>query len=230
MLIIGLIGQKRVGKDTVASIIKKYFVNRDSDGNRDGNMDIAGDANVFTYALADPIKDIARIMFNFEENQLYGHEKDVIDSKWGIKPRDFFEKFGTEIMQYDIYNYLPGLKDTIPERKFWVLSLLNKLKHHDNNSIIIITDIRGLHELEEIQKLNSYNNNKVKFIKITRDTSILYNIPTPQMQITHITQMEAGLIPDNFIDYHIHNNGSLTDLENQTIQIINDINSNGLIQ
>lgn len=226
MLIIGLIGQKRVGKDTVASIIKKYFGNRD--GNGDGNRD--GDGNVFTYALADPIKDIARIMFNFEENQLYGHEKDVIDSKWGIKPRDFFEKFGTEIMQYDIYNYLPGLKDTIPERKFWVLSLLNKLKHHDNNSIIIITDIRGLHELEEIQKLNSYNNNKVKFIKIIRDVNILYNIPTPQTHITHITQIEAGLIPNNFIDYHIHNNGSLTDLENQTIQIINDINSNGLIQ
>jgi len=217
MLIIGLIGQKRVGKDTVASIIKKYIKEHNNNNNNNNNN------NVFTYALADPIKDIARIMFNFEENQLYGHEKDIIDTKWGIKPRDFFEKFGTEIMQYNIYNYLPGLKDTIPERKFWVLSLLHKIKHHSNNSIIIITDIRGLHELEEIQKINDYNNNKVKFIKIIRDASIL----TPQM---HITQIEAGLIPDNFIDYHIHNNGTLTDLENQTIQIINDINYKELIQ
>ena len=221
MLIIGLIGQKRVGKDTVASIIKKYIKEHNNNNNHNNNNH--NNNNVFTYALADPIKDIARIMFNFEENQLYGHEKDIIDTKWGIKPRDFFEKFGTEIMQYDIYNYLPGLKDTIPERQFWVLSLLHKIKHHSNNSIIIITDIRGLHELEEIQKINDYNNNKVKFIKIIRDASIL----TPQM---HITQMEAGLIPDNFIDYHIHNNGTLTDLENQTIQIINDINYKELIQ
>jgi hypothetical protein len=53
-------------------------------------------------ALADPIKDIARIMFNFSEKQLYEKEKDDIDTKWNIKPRQFFEQFGTDIMQFDI--------------------------------------------------------------------------------------------------------------------------------
>ena len=77
-MIIGLIGQKRVGKDTVASIIKNIDINIDAN------------YNFKCMALANPIKDIARIMFNFTEEQLYDDAKDIIDSKWGIKPRDFF--------------------------------------------------------------------------------------------------------------------------------------------
>ena len=48
-------------------------------------------------ALADPIKDIARIMFNFTEKQLFDAEKDMIDTRWNIKPRQFFEQFGEVI-------------------------------------------------------------------------------------------------------------------------------------
>ena len=88
MQIICLIGQKRVGKDTVADIIQEL------------------EPGFRRFALADPIKDIARIMFNFTEDQLFGAAKDEFDSRWGIRPRDFFERFGTDIMQFDIYKYL----------------------------------------------------------------------------------------------------------------------------
>ena len=202
VIIIGLIGQKRVGKDTVANIIKSIH-----DGFK-------------IFALADPIKDIARIMFNFTENQLYSDEKDIIDEKWNIKPREFFEQFGTEIMQYDIYKYLPNLKTHIPERKFWVISLLNKIKHLDSNLEsnnisrgIIITDIRGLHELEEIRK---FNPNSV-FIKITRPGISKINVND------HITQIESFQIPDDQINYHINNSGTLENLEKQTKEILQNI-------
>lgn len=179
-MIIGLIGQKRVGKDTVATLIKEL------------------DNEYKAMALADPIKDIARIMFNFSENQLYEAEKDIIDNRWNIKPRDFFEQFGTEIMQFDIYKYLPGLENTIPKRKFWVKSLLSKIKENDK---VIITDVRGQHELDEI--LQAFPNSI--FIRIIRPSLTGNNN-------IHITQQEPDMISNDFIKHTIVNNGTIEDL------------------
>jgi hypothetical protein len=133
MIIIGLIGQKRVGKDTVANIIQSL------------------DPEFQRFALADPIKDIARIMFNFTESQLYDTEKDMLDANWGIRPRDFFEKFGTDIMQFDIYKYLPELNDNVPRRCFWIQSLIRKIQSSKHQKFII-TDIRGEHELDSLHR------------------------------------------------------------------------------
>jgi hypothetical protein len=196
-MIIGLIGQKRVGKDTVANIIKEF------------------DSEYKTMALANPIKDIARIMFNFTENQLYNEEKDEIDIRWNIKPRQFFEQFGTEIMQFDIYKYLPTLENVVPQRKFWVLSLLNKINENDK---VIITDIRGQHELEEILKI--YPN--TKFIRIIRPEITI----TEKEYInnkTHITQQEPDMISSNAITNTIINDGTLNDLKQKVKKILNEI-------
>jgi hypothetical protein len=189
-MIIGLIGQKREGKDTVASIIKEF------------------DNEYKCMALADPIKDIARIMFNFSEKQLYDAEKDVIDTKWYIKPRDFFEQFGTDIMQFDIYKYLPTLESSVPQRKFWVLSLLSKLQENDK---VIITDIRGQHELEEVIKFNP----NAKFIRIIRPTVLSTTNDT-----THITQSEPNQIEDTYITETIINDGSLDNLKEKVKNIL----------
>jgi len=188
-MIIGLIGQKRVGKDTVATIIKEF------------------DNEYKCMALADPIKDVARIMFNFSEKQLYEAEKDEIDAKWNIKPREFFEQFGTDIMQFDIYKYLPTLESTVPYRKFWVMSLLSKINKYDK---IIITDVRGQHELEEIRK---FNPNSI-FIRIVRPPtqSTQFTQSTQSTQPTHITQLEPNQISDEFITETIINDGSLDEL------------------
>ena len=182
-MIIGLIGQKRVGKDTVASIIREF------------------DNEYKFMALADPIKDIARIMFNFSEKQLYDAEKDMIDAKWNIKPRDFFEQFGTDIMQFDIYKYLPALESRVPQRKFWILSLLSKLQETDK---VIITDIRGQHELEEVIKFNS----NAKFIRIIRPT----NSSTDINNRLHITQIEPNQIREEYITETIINDGTIDEL------------------
>ena len=189
--IIGLIGQKRVGKDTVANIIKEL------------------EPDYRTIALADPIKDIARIMFNFNEKQLYDAEKDEIDTRWNIKPREFFEQFGTEIMQFDIYKYLPALENVVPQRKFWVLSLLSKIKENDK---VIITDIRGQHELEEIVK--AYPN--AKFIRIIRP-SVSSNVGTN----LHITQQEPDMIASEWITNTVVNDSTIDDLQVKIKKIMN---------
>jgi len=99
-MIIGLLGKNRVGKDTFAEyLIQNYGFVR--------------------YAFADPIKEIARILFNFTQEQLYGNQKEEIDNRWDISPRQFFQKFGTEIMQFDIYKHLPKLQNKVAPREMW---------------------------------------------------------------------------------------------------------------
>lgn len=217
MFIIGLIGQKRVGKDTVADIIQSL------------------DPEFQRYALADPIKDIARIMFNFTESQLYDAEKDLLDTNWGIRPRDFFEKFGTDIMQFDIFKYLPGLNGSVPERCFWVQSLIRKIQSSNCNKIII-TDVRGEHELDAL--LAAFPSN-TKFIKITKQLKPSTQISpladsaatqTEQSHIkqahitqTHITQVEPELIPLDKINLFLDNNGTLDELHNKVKIILAEL-------
>ena len=204
-MIIGLIGQKRVGKDTVASIIKNIDINLDAN------------YNFKCMALADPIKDIARIMFNFTEEQLYDDAKDIIDPKWGIKPRDFFEQFGTNIMQFDIYKYLPNLESQVEKRLFWIKSLLDKVKDEKN---VIIKDVRGLHEICEI---NKFTDGKAIFIRIVKQPkNNIYDSVNNSIS-SHITQREPNEIPDEYIFDTIVNDGTLEDLNEKVENVWNKI-------
>lgn len=206
-MIIGLIGQKRVGKDTVASIIKNIDINIDAN------------YNFKCMALADPIKDIARIMFNFTEEQLYDDAKDIIDSKWGIKPRDFFEQFGTNIMQFDIYKYLPNLESQVEKRLFWVKSLLAKIQN-DKDKNVIITDVRGLHEINEI---NKFTDGKAIFICIVKQPkNNIYDSVNNSIS-SHITQREPNEIPDEYIFDTIVNDETLDDLNEKVKNVWNKI-------
>ncbi len=195
-MIIGFVGKNRVGKDTSADFLIDIVKN------------INKDIEIKRYALADPIKDIARIMFNFSENQLYGHDKDIIDTRYGIKPRDFFQKFGTEIMQFDIYNYLPTLIDHIPKREFWIQLLLNKIHNElelNSNKLIIITDVRGNHEARRIFENGGY------LIQVTKTDNNSIN--------NHITQSEVDCIEEKYIYHKINNSSTLENLKKQ-IEIV----------
>ena len=69
-MIIGISGKKRSGKDTVADFLIQEY-------------------GFIKYGFADPIKQIAKIIFGFNEEQLYGDKKEEIDKIWKIKPRIF---------------------------------------------------------------------------------------------------------------------------------------------
>ena len=155
-------------------------------------------------------------MFNFTEEHLYDDAKDIVDSKWGIKPRDFFEQFGTNIMQFDIYKYLPNLESQVEKRLFWVKSLLDKVKVEKN---VIITDVRGLHEINEI---NKFTGGKAIFIRISKKMEI-ENKSNINSISSHITQREPNEIPDEYIFDKIVNDGTLKDLNEKVENIWNKI-------
>ena len=203
-IIIGLIGDNRCGKDTFAEIlIEKYDFRK--------------------YAFADCIKDVARLLFGFSENQLYGNEKEIIDSNYGISPREFFQIFGTEFMQLDIYNHLPNLEQKIPKRCFWSQRTVEDIKQYifnttDKDRRVVISDIRFLHEVETLQRFITENNNKnnnnieLHLIKISRNKQ---PINTTDVNNTHQSRTSIQNIPNSLIQYHIVND---TTLENYQIK------------
>jgi len=179
-MIIGLLGKNRVGKDTFA----EYLINN---------------YGFVRYAFADPIKEIARILFNFTQDQLYGNQKEEIDDRWGISPRQFFQKFGTEVMQYDIYNHLPGLKGKVAPREMWVVifSRWYQRQLQDNPNLkVVISDVRFFHELNCIKKLGG---TIIKIIKPDRE----------QESEIHLSEIETQRITDSLIDIQIINDTSI---------------------
>ena len=167
-MIIGLVGKKRVGKDTVAD----YLCNK---------------YGFIKYGFADPIKQIGQLMFDFSPDE---ELKEVVDKRWGISPREFYQKFGTEYGQYILPNQFPQIFKNIDSKSFWVKRFQIWYEKNKDKKIVI-TDIRFLHEFNIIKDMGGY------IIKIKRETGLVDN---------HISE-NLELSDDNFSSI-VHNNGT----------------------
>lgn len=130
--IVGITGRKFNGKDTLGN----YLVNN------------------FSYkklSYADPIKDISRILFGFNDEQLYGNLKETIDDNWNTTPRNIMQFLGTEIFRKQMHQVIPDIGED-----FWIkcleVKMTNILKENPNQKFVIC-DVRFPNELESIKKL-----------------------------------------------------------------------------
>ena len=77
-MIIGITGKKHNGKDTVGDYYEKLgFVK---------------------LSFAQPLKQVCKCIFDFDNDQLYGDKKEQIDEYWKVKPRTIFQYVGTVII------------------------------------------------------------------------------------------------------------------------------------
>jgi hypothetical protein len=175
---IGLLGRSNSGKDTLADYLVK-------------------EKQYVKYSFADPIKEIAKIMFNLSSEQLNGNLKEVIDERWSISPRVMFQRIGTEFGQYKIYDLFPELKDKISSRGLW-LKLFEDFLEENKDKNIVIADVRFNHEVNILKKHN------FNIIKINRDD---------ELNDSHISENELKLIKP--INYEINNNSTKEHLYSQ---------------
>ena len=186
-MIIALTGKKGSGKDVVADILVKKL-------------------GFKKYGFGDPIKNVAREMFGFSEEQLYGNLKDIVDKKWGIKPRDFFQKFGTEYGQFIFPKHFPEIFNDIDEREFWVKRFkiwYDKVKECNKLVKVVINDLRFIHEYNFLKDVGAY------IIKIERENVLKDN---------HISENELS---NNInFNYIVENNGSIKELEQKILNLL----------
>lgn len=173
--IIAITGAKRCGKDTLANYIAyRHQYTR--------------------IAFADPLKEAVSALFDFSSAQTGdGNAKDVIDARWGITPRKALQFFGTEVLQYKMQELLPNI-----ERKFLAYSLVERIKK--NEDFYVISDMRFVHEYEEINKLGAC------IIRIDRPlTEENQNLDVP----VHPSEIEYRQIPFHL---HINNDSDIASL------------------
>lgn len=173
-MIIGLVARKQHGKDTTADhLVKNYKFSK--------------------VAFADPLKDACRVLFNLNDEQLYGDQKEVIDPNWGTTPRHILQFIGTEVFREYITKLLPDIGSN-----FWIKNLEDRYKKalaSDKNTRIAVADVRFQNEADTIHKLNGI------VIKIIR--------PSMQSNDEHASEKSIDLVD---ADYTIINDGTLDDL------------------
>ncbi len=178
MTIIGFLAKKRHGKDTASD-------------------HLVGNYGFKKVALADPLKESISILFGFDDEQLYGGKKEVVDKNWKVTPRKVMQYLGTDIFRKDINNIIPWIEDN-----FWMNSLkvkyLNALKENPNTKFAV-ADVRFQNEVDIIHELGGI------VIKIVRPG---YNTGDSHESESSINKIE------NY-DYLIENSGTLEDFYNK---------------
>lgn len=131
--IIAVCGLKRSGKDTIADYLCANY----------GYTKIK---------IANPLKQGLKVMFGFSDEQLESDAKDELDPRWEVQPRKIMQFIGTEVMQYQLQQIIPGIG-----RKVWIKSLIEEYINNSRyqNELFVIPDLRFLHEYEELSKHNT---------------------------------------------------------------------------
>lgn len=174
--VIGIAGKKFSGKDTLGS----YFVNN------------------YEYeqiAYADPLKEIGTL-FGFNNEQLYGSKKEVVDEFWEITPRMFLQFVGTDLFR----NNSGNLSHKMGENT-WT-NIVKKKIQENHNKHFIITDVRFPNEAALIKELGGI------IIKLNRHSE--YND-------THASESQIDDLPADFI---FENNSSKEDLYNEVTKTL----------
>jgi len=100
-MLIGLVGKKSSGKDTLANFLKE---------NRD----------FISYAYAEPLKETCRTLFLLTDKQLCDpKEKEALDPRWNKSPRQLFQFIGTDVMrnQFDVDFWVNYFRNWYVENK-----------------------------------------------------------------------------------------------------------------
>ena len=190
-MIILLCGYKGSGKDECA----KYFER----------------AHGFQhFKIATYLKDALSKLFGFTPNQLNGSEKELVDPRWNITPRDAMKFVGTDLFQFEIQKLIPQVN-----RNFWVELMKKDIETNRIQGMpIVISDCRFVHEMDFIQR--AFPSEHVCLVKVLRSSIKI------QTNLTDVSEDEHTKMQYNYI---IPNNGSIENLQISLNTLVSRIDS-----
>ncbi len=145
-IVIGLLGPAGAGKSTVAAhLAAKYGAK--------------------IYTLAAPLKEIARRVLDFSQEQLYGTQaqKEAVDPRYGFSCRWFLQRLGTE-----------GCRAVLGDN-IWTEACLRQITY-DNPYVAVIEDVRFVNEAD----------------LITQDGGVVWRLRPPEDEISLARAVGAG--------------------------------------
>lgn len=106
-MLIGLVGKKGSGKDTLADFIVKEY-------------------SFVKYAYATPLKEACKILFLLSDDQLHDRElKETIDNRWDMTPRKMMQTMGTDLIRTHI------------DPNFWIKHFSLWFKNNSEKNVIV---------------------------------------------------------------------------------------------
>jgi hypothetical protein len=163
MVVIGIAGKKGSGKDMVGDYLVREH----------GFLKIA---------FADPIKEICKIAFSLKDQQLNEDAKEIVDTRFGISPRQMMQKVGTDMFRAEF------------GQNFWVNRLIETIASSEPCDIVV-TDVRFDNEMEAIRDMGG------QVILLSRHVGDgRHRLPDHHVSETGIEQMSG-------FDAHMENNG-----------------------
>jgi len=195
---IAITGKANSGKSTVGKFIMKELRKQLKDKPH---------VSCKYIAFADPIKAMIRLMFpTLPEKYLTGasnlRSSVIPDAFTNGKPltvRQLHLDLGTAVGR--------AYKGTI-----WLEAFDYAFEKAKNEDVVIVSDVRFKNEFDHLKKLNFYQ------IRLLRDdpndTSVKSN---------HASEVEQDVIRDDEFDFVLRNDGTLKDLKNEVVKIVNQI-------
>jgi len=168
--LIALVADKQSGKSTIANYI----------------------ANQYGYqcmSFATPLKQAVQAIFGFSYEQVYGDDKEILDSFWQISSRQVMQWVGNELFRERFGQLAPSIGDQI-----WVRALERRLEGAEK---VVIDDLRYPNEYAMIKAHGGV------IIRVSRGRS------TDDLADTHPSEVISRSICADFV---LTNDGSFTEL------------------
>jgi Deoxynucleotide monophosphate kinase len=199
LIVVGMTGRKRSGKDT--------------SGER-----LVRDHGFVRVAFADALKEACISVFGFSNEQVYGDDlKEVVDEYWGYSPREVLQKVGTELFREAI-----SRENVLPEigKNIWVRTIERKILNlaRQGHRRFVITDVRFPNELAFLTDsvFNAYS------IKVVRQAVM------DETDMSKLHASEAA-IDGFECDFTIQNDKTIEDLNIAIDQIVRMTDKDALI-
>jgi hypothetical protein len=130
--VVGFCGGMRHGKSTAADfLVSKYGYKE--------------------YAFAKPLKEGCGQIFNLNDSQLWGDQKEVVDEQWGVTPRYILQRVGTDLFRNMLSKYVPGIHLI---STLWITNFVRWTYMHPQSNVVI-SDVRFADESKALADMKA---------------------------------------------------------------------------
>lgn len=195
-LVVALCGRRRVGKDVVAQHL----------------VDVHGFAHL---KISLALKQACALIFGLEQAQIEGREKDAVDPRFGVTPRQLMQRLGTIVSQ-DI-----AVKSGTcgPASSFWLRTLLEReLPRLPRDQPVVLSDLRFVAESEALRACGQHEPCRALVVKLLRRQTIRRDSSCRSVD-AHPSEGESERID---ADVTIENDGAIADLTRKMDGVLRD--------